>query len=182
MIYRITFILLLFMNGVKSQQADFIILKKKGKTIRSYYAGTSIEFVTLNGIYKNGLINKIEHDSIFLQEFLVQQLVTPLGYYVLDTVGSFRYVYHYQHIKSLGKPEKGFNVRGSGAALMGGGILLTFASGISYLADKEKFSPELLGAAVGLGFIGYLMSKAGSKGIVIGKKKYQLQYISLTKK
>jgi hypothetical protein len=50
-----------------------------------------------------------------------------------------------------------------------------------YVADREKFSPALLGAAVGLATVGYFMSKSGSKGIVIGKKGYQFQYINMQK-
>lgn len=174
-------IVLLFTPALsQAQPSDFIILKKKDKTIRSYYDGTQIEFVTVAGVYKNALITKIRNDSIFLKEYLVRQVVTQFGFYVTDTAGSFSYTYHYKDIKSLGKPAKGFNVSGSGAALLGGGIVLTVASGVVYLADRKKFSPGLLIASVGLAGVGYLMTKAGSKGIVIGKRKYRLEYVKLT--
>ena len=173
--------ILLFTSAIcQAQPSDFIILKKKDKTIRSYYEGTQIEFVTVAGVYKNALITNIRNDSIFLKEYLVRQVVTQFGFYVTDTAGSFSYTYHYRDIKSLGKRQKGFNVAGSGAALLGGGIVLTVASGVVYLADRKKFSPGLLIASVGLAGVGYLMTKAGSKGIVIGKRKYRLEYVKLT--
>jgi len=144
-------ILLFFFSSVAyGQPSDFIILKKKDKTIRSYYEGTQIEFVTVTGVYKNALITKIQHDSIFLREYIVRTMITQFGFYITDTAGSYSYVYNYKDIKSIGKKQKGFNVQGSGAALLGGGILLTLASGVSFLVDKDKFSPGLLGAAVGL--------------------------------
>ncbi len=178
---RIIFIILLFASSTAlAQPSDYIAVKKNGKTIRSYYAGVQIEMVTKTGAYRNALITKINNDSIYLREYLVRQVVTQFGFYVVDTAGSFSYIYHYKDIKSIGKKEKGFNVRGSGAALLGGGILLTVASGVVYLADREKFSPALMGASIGLAGIGYLMSKAGNKGIIIGKNKYQLDYIKLT--
>ncbi|RYF86596.1 MAG: hypothetical protein EOO03_11615 [Chitinophagaceae bacterium] len=171
----------LTLAGLFAQPSDFIILKKKDKPVQNFYAGTQIEFVTVNGVYRNGLITSIKNDSIYVQEFLVRRLPTVLGTFVNDTAGSYRYVYHYKNIASFGaKPNKGFNVSGSGAALLGGGTLLTLASGVSYLADKEKFSPELLAGAVALGTAGYFMSRSGRNGIVLGKK-YSLHYMKLTK-
>lgn len=144
-----------------------------------YYSGSNIEFISNTGAYRNALITGIKNDSIYLQEFYVIRRPTTFGSITLDTAGSFRYVYHYKQVHSFGpKKQKGFNMTGSAAALVGGGTLLTLASGVSYLADKEKFSPGLLGAAVGLGGLGLLMSKSGSSGMVIGKK-YQLQYMKM---
>lgn len=163
-------------------QSDFIILKKKNKTVKTFYAGTHIEFTSTNGGYRDAQITQIKNDSIYLQEFMVQLVPSTLGYFILDTVGSFRYVYHYTDIKHFGKDNKHFNVRGSGAGLLGGGALLALGSGVVYLADRKKFSPTLLYAGVGLAGLGYLMSKAGSKGIVVGKKHYRLQYMNMTNK
>lgn len=164
-----------------AQSSDFIILKKGNKTIRNIYSGTNIQFVSTSGAYRDALITGIKADSIYLQEFLVRRLPTVYGSYINDTAGSFRYTYHYNQVKSFGKPQKkGFNMSGSAAALMGGGALLTLASGVSYLADRDKFSPQLLGAALGLGGLGYLMSTTGRKGIIIGRK-YTLHYMNMTK-
>ncbi|RYY70958.1 MAG: hypothetical protein EOO13_04815 [Chitinophagaceae bacterium] len=173
------YILFFFPIVVAAQSSDFIILKKKGKTVRNIFAGSNIAFVTTNGAYRDAYINAIKNDSIYLQEFVVNRIMTTFGTYILDTPGSFRYTYHYKQIGAFGAPaQRGFNISGSGAALMGGGALLTIASGISYLADKEKFSPGLLAAAVGLGGLGYLMNSSSSKGMTIGKK-YTLQYMKM---
>lgn len=179
--YRIlTIILYCVVSTVYAQPSDFIILKKKDRTVRTYYAGSQIEFVTTGGAYKNVLINRIANDSIYLQEFLVRRYQTSLGFFVTDTAGSFRYVYHYNQVGSIGKQQKGFNVTGSGGVLFGGGILLTLASGVVYLADREKFSPALMISSAALAGIGYILLKSGSKGIVIGKKNYHLEYIRVT--
>ncbi|MEO7263630.1 MAG: hypothetical protein ABIW38_01900 [Ferruginibacter sp.] len=172
-----------FINqNIIAQTSDVLVLKKGSKSIARYYSGTHISFTTNNGAYRDAEITQIKNDSIYLQEFLVRRLPTTLGFYILDTAGSFRFVYHYNQIKNMGPAgNKNFNVSGSGAALLGGGLLLTLASGVVYVADREKFSPALLGAALGLGTVGYLMSKAGSKGIIIGKRGYQFQYINMQK-
>ncbi len=174
-------ILLLISSTSFGQASDFIILKKKDKPIRSYYPGTQIEFVSKTGAYRNALITGIHNDTLFMKEYAVRTAVTQFGFYVIDTLGSYSYAYNYRDIKSIGKKEKkGFNVQGSGAALLGGGLVLTVASGVVYLADRKKFSPGLMGASAGLAGIGYLMTKAGSKPIVIGKRKYRLEYVNLS--
>lgn len=162
-----------------AQSSDFIILKKKDKTIRSYYAGTQIEFVTTEGAYRDALINRIANDTIYLQEFLVRTVRTNLGFYITDTAGSFRYAYHYRQIGAIGKKQSGFNLKGSGAALFGGGIVLTAASGVVYLADRKKFSPGLMIASAGLAGIGYLLMRSGDKGMVIGKRNYRIEYMNM---
>lgn len=172
---------LIFSTCDVTAQSDFIILKKKNKTIKTFYPGSNIQFMTKGGAYRDAVINSIRNDSIFLQEFLVRQIPTTIGTFILDTAGSFRYAYNYNDIHSFGSSEqKKFNVAGSGAALLGGGILLTLASGVVYVADRDKFSPGLLTASAGLGVLGYFMSKAGSKGIVVGKKNYRLQYMGVS--
>lgn len=174
--------LLFFSLGASAQQSDFIILKKKNKTLHSYYTGTQIEFMTTTGAYRDALITGIANDTIYLQEFLIRRAQTQLGFIITDTAGSHRYAYHYKQIASIGKKQKGFNVRGSGAGLMGGGILLTLGSGVVYLVDRDKFSPGLLIGSAVLGLAGYFMSKSGSKGMVMGKKNYRLEYIALSNK
>jgi len=178
--HGVFFLLFFSVTAACAQPSDFIILKKKNKTIRSYYAGTQIEFVSTNGAYRNALITRIVHDTLYLQEFEVRHIPTTLGFYITDTAGSYRFAYHYNQIGSIGKQQKGFNVSGSGAALMGGGAVLILANGIVFLADREKFSPALMIASAGLAVAGYFMSKAGSKGIVIGKNNYRIEYINVT--
>lgn len=181
MLRLFTIILLLTAFYSKGQPSDFIILKKKDKTIRSYYPGVEMEFVTKTGAYRKAYITSIHNDSLFMKEYIIRQAMTKFGFYVADTLGSYSYAYDYRDISTIGRKEKkGFNVQGSGAVLLGGGLLLTLASGVVYLADRKKFSPVLMGASAGLAAIGYLMTRVNSKGIIIGKKKYHLEYVNLS--
>jgi hypothetical protein len=181
--YRMNRILLflLVLIGYQSfgQSSDVLLLKKNNKTIKRYFAGTDIEITTTTGAYINGNIIKIKNDSLFLEVFVIRQTPTQLGVYVLDTVATYYYKYHYNQIKAIGKTGKGFNMSASAASLMGGGALLMVASGIVFLADRNKFSPPLLIASASLAGIGFLMAKTGGKGMIIGKK-YSLVYLGIS--
>jgi len=158
-----------------SQSSDFILFKNRDRTIATWFTGTDIKFTDKNGTYIEGKITAIKNDSIFLKQYIIRQMPTQLGIYILDT-NFYYYQNSYHQIKAIGKSGRHFDWAGSGAVLMGGGILLTVASGVVYLADNKKFSPELLIAAVGLTGVGYLLSKQSGKGMVIGKK-YSLLYV-----
>jgi|SRR5437868_5741681 len=164
-----------------SQSADFIQLKKHKHVINTYFSGGNISFTATSGTYFDGLINGIKDDTLYLQQFVVRYVPTTLGTYIIDTVGSYHYKYHYNQIKAIGKTEKkNFNWRGSGASLMGGAALITIGSGLVYAFDRKKFSAPLLYTAMGLGGLGYLISKAGTGGMIIGKK-YHLEYMKMSK-
>lgn len=165
-----------------SQSADFIQLKKNNKTIIAFYSGMDIAFTSESGSFINAHINGIKNDTLYLQEFIVRYLPTNIGTYIVDTVGSYRYKYHYNQVAAIGRKEKtNFNVKGSGAALLGGGAVLTLASGIVYVADRKKFSAPLLIASAGLGTLGYFIAKGKKHGnaYIIGRK-YKLVYMNMS--
>ncbi len=172
------FFLVIFSLETQAQHADFFILKKKNRTVTSYFAGANIQFITNNGAFRDALIERIEHDTLFIREFIVRKAMTNMGFYVIDTLGSYHYAYNYHDIHTMGALPQQFNWSGSGTALFSGGILLTAASGVVFLADRKKFSPELMITGAGLGAIGYLIMKLSGRPIVIGKRHYHLEYFS----
>ena len=177
-------ILLFIQVASFAQSADFILLKKKNKTIETFYSGGNIAFTTDRGSFINATINGIKNDTLFLQEFIIRYQPTTIGTYIIDTLGSYHYTYHYNQVAAIGRRERtNFNTRGSGAALLVGGVVLTLASGVVYIADRSKFSAPLLLASVGLGTIGYFMAKGRKNGgaMVIGKK-YRLVYMNMSNK
>ena len=160
------------------QASDFILFKKKDRTLKTFFAGGQISFTSASGSYIEANITAIKNDTLFMKQYIIHQVPTQLGIYVLDT--AYYYCqYHYKQIKAIGQTDRHFDLGGSGAALMGGGLLLTVASGVVFLADNKKFSPELLAASVGLFGVGYLLTRTSGKGMVVGKK-YSLVYIKAT--
>lgn len=177
---RLAPLLLLFSAGVSAQSSDILILKKRNKTIETFYSGSNIAFTTTTGAYRDARIERLKNDTLFLREYITQYLPTTFGTYIIDTLGSYHFQYHYNQIAAMGKKEKrGFNLRGSGASLFGGGIILVLASGAVYLFNRSTFSLPLLLGSAGLATVGYFLMKTGTKGIVIGKK-YHFVYLSMS--
>jgi hypothetical protein len=174
---RMLFIFLFFSYSAFAQSTDFLLLQKHDRTIATFYSGNHISLTTTSGAFIDADITQLKNDSIFLQQFVVEQMSTTLGVYILDTVNSYHYQYSYKDIKSIVTLERGFDISGSGASLLGGGAILVVASGIVYLADKNNFSPALLIAGAALGTAGYFMSKVGGKTKTIGRK-YKLVYVN----
>ncbi|HMO62365.1 MAG TPA: hypothetical protein PKC39_02950 [Ferruginibacter sp.] len=159
-----------------AQQPDFILLKQKNKTVASYFPGSTIRFTSISGAAVDGVITTIRNDSFFLKQYVIRQIPTQLGVYVLDTT-TYHYSYHYTDIAAINKTGRRFDWASSGAMLLGGGVLLSVAGAVVYLVDKNNFSPELLAASAGLAVAGYFLSRHSYKGMVIGKK-FSLHYIS----
>lgn len=177
---RIPFILFLFYGiTINAQSSDVLLLKRNNKTIKRYFAGKNIELTTKTDAYLVANISKIDNDTLYLKQYVVRQIPTRLGVFVLDTVSTYNYIYHYNQIKAIGKTGRRFNSSASAASLMGGGVLLLLASGIVYLADNQKFSPELMIASASLTAVGYIIAKTGGKGYLIGKK-YKLDYLDIS--
>ena len=169
-------------NFLFAQASDFLILKRKNKTAATYYAGSNIQFTTSTGAFLNARINEIKNDTIYMQEFIIRQALTMFGTIVPDTVGSYHYKFHYNEIQSIGYSKKQhFDWKGSGAALLGGGTLLTLGSAVVLIADRQKFSAPLMIASAGLATLGYFMAKGKSSGKMIGKA-YKLRYMSMSQK
>ncbi|MDQ6901669.1 MAG: hypothetical protein M3139_01500 [Bacteroidota bacterium] len=166
-------------NSSAAQPSDILLLKKNSRTIKTFFPGNQISFNTSTGFF-SGLIQSIQKDSLFLVQYDIKRIPTNLGFYFLDTVGTYPFSINYKQITSFGKNKNNFDLSASGGALFGGGVLLTTVGLGTWLFTKPKSqyyaSPYLVGGAAFLALVGYLLVKSGSRGLVIGKK-YSLEYI-----
>ena len=163
-------------------QNDLLVLKKNNRTIESFYPGSAMDFST-NVRYYEAYVTSIEKDSVFLVQYDVRRVYTNLGVFVLDTVAQYHFGVNYHDIVSFGKRRKNFDWNSSGAALFGGGALLTTAGLITWIFSKPNTRyyarPELVIGAAALAGIGYLLMKSGNKTMILGKKN-RLHYIKMT--
>ena len=179
--FPVTIVFLMLMAHSCLAQSDLLILKKNNRTVKSFYPGSEMDFSTATQYY-DAYITSIENDSVFLVQYDIRQVFNMLRILVPDTVASYRFGINYRDIVSFGKNTKKFNWNGSGAALFGGGALLTVAGLTTWIFAKPNTRyyarPSLVIAAAALTGVGYLLLKSGNKGIRLGKK-YSLHYIQL---
>ncbi len=162
-------------------QNDLLILKKNNRTVESFYPGSEMDFST-NARYYEASVTSIAKDSVFLVQYDVRRVYTNLGVFVLDTVAQYHFGINYHDIISFGKTRKNFDWNSSGAALFGGGVLLTTAGLVTWIFAKPNTRyyarPELVIGAAALAGVGYLLMKSGNKTMLLGKK-YKLHYIKM---
>jgi hypothetical protein len=180
---RVFFILSIavFLASSCAAQNDLLILKKNNRTVESFFPGSEMDFST-NMRYYEAYVSSIEKDSIFLVQYDVRRVYTNLGVFVLDTVAQYHFGINYRDIISFGKKRKNFDWNSSGAALFGGGALLTTAGLITWIFAKPNTRyyarPQLVIGAAALGTVGYFLMKTGNKTRKLGKK-YTLHYIKM---
>jgi hypothetical protein len=166
----------------QTQPSDLLVLKKHGRTIKSFFPGDEFYFFTSSGNY-SGFIRSINRDSIFLVQYDIRPMMTGIGVYIQDTISAYYFSVNYKQITGIGKNQKGhFDWTASGGALMGGGIILTTVGLGTWIFSKPNTqyyaSPYLVGAAALMAGVGYLLLRSKSKGFVLGKK-YTLEYIKV---
>lgn len=170
------FIMPFFSNA----QGEMLLLKKKGKVYKSYYAGSNILFDAGMGM-QEAQIYQMKNDSIFMVQYDVRQVMTTLGIPRWDTVGSYRFTIDYKDIRALAEMPHGWNWHSAGTVLLSGGTLLTAAGLLTWVLAKKDTRyyarPEFVGTAAALAVVGFLLLQTKSgKRWPIGKK-YTLLYI-----
>jgi hypothetical protein len=104
-------------SGAIAQKSDFIVIRnKQSRTVRSYFPGSFINADTYAGFTLNGIIRKIQNDSIYVEQQNVYQVATQFGTPALDTV---RYL-----IPIFYKEIRKFNYEIDGSRQSGGSSLL----------------------------------------------------------
>lgn len=170
------FLLAISITNIKTvfAQSGFLLLKKNNQTIQTYFPGNEIGFTTRSGTNHSGRIMSLKSDSLLLKAYSLFPNSDFNG--KMDTITKYLLPLAIADIGYLERTGRRFNWQASGAALFGGGTLLLLAGGVSWLADRDKFSPTLMAATALLAATGYLMMRKGNRPIVIGKK-YTLQYV-----
>lgn len=179
--YLIPFLLIIFLPAyTMAQQGNMLLLKKKGKVLKTYYEGSEL-------LYNQGLgmqrarIEELKNDSISLIQYNVRTSMTSLGVYILDTVSTYRSMIPYKNILEIGKEQQGWDWNASGATLFGGGTLLATAGLVTWIFSNKNSQyyakPALvISGAVAAG-VGFLLMKSTGHKFKIGKK-YSLGFIS----
>lgn len=182
MINRILAILFLAISliGVSfAQQSDMIVLRRgPSKTLKTYFPGSQIHFISTGGQHTKGTIKKIERDSIFLHVIQERQNITIWGTRFWDTASIATIPFHYRDIREIYKPDKGVGIIKNGFLFMMGGAAYALLHTINAAYLKVPIEPLTLGASGAVALTGFGLNRLYRTTVSIGKR-HQLQYIPM---
>lgn len=169
-------VLLLLMAGATyAQGGKLLALKEKGIIVRSFTSGSFIKFKFINQQWVTGYVDWIKEDSIQINQFALQPVMTSFGTYAEDTlkVGPIRI--HVKEIIGFAQ-EKGHytSVFTNGALLQVAGPMYAGLNISNSIIKKDPvFSnrnlPQIAGGVVAW-ILGNLQRKAHPNYRPIGKR------------
>lgn len=178
----ITTIFAILVTHISYAQQDFLLVKKRNKTVASYYTGNPITFRTTSGQWVDAYINKIINDTLYIKEFELVRYVNAWGMPAVDTMWRNRRKITTKDMAAFPRKSQSVNYIKDGTLFQvasGGYILLNV---INTLSDGDAIFENNNGMRLGIAAvvfaIGTLMHSSRSPVIEIGKK-YRLQYIKM---
>lgn len=155
---KATIAILFFIPFIATAQTDVLILKKRGKQIRTYTVGDALTIQTVYDQDFKGKITAMRRDSVFLDN-------RP---------------WHYKEIANIQRVRirSGFLMIGTGMMAAGGGFLVLSAVNGLYRGDqfKDWYTTAGLITSGALIIGGYILRKSFYVKYKIGKK-YTLEYM-----
>ncbi|MCO5234947.1 MAG: hypothetical protein M9933_01660 [Chitinophagaceae bacterium] len=161
-----------------AQQSDFISFRKKDRTLKTFFKGMPIQFIHTSGSYVNGIIEKIDHDTLYIKQYDVRMIPTPWGTRVQDTISHYDLRFHYREIAAIPRPPRSFEFIRNGTLFMicGGGY--AFLHTFNGLIQKAKISPPTLAISGAVAAAGFTMLKLRKHYYPIGEK-YKIVYVPM---
>ncbi|HYC28191.1 MAG TPA: hypothetical protein VEB42_05230 [Chitinophagaceae bacterium] len=175
----------ILLTTVAYTQTNVLLLQKHGKTQKSFFAGHFISIQTRQGSYANGIITKIQEDSIYIRHFDIEQSMTDYGGVYFDTAFRYTTSIHYKDIGAVIPEQPRSNIKKSGTLLLiaGGGVMALGAINGLYRGDKLRdwYKPTSYIVAGALAGLGVLFKHSGHLKMRIGKK-YTLKILLLDRR
>jgi hypothetical protein len=178
----ITLLVLLFLSfNAFSQSSDFVVLKKRGITIKRYYQGNAINFYTVDGYLIEGFIKQFKNDSIFIR--LGRTGIVGAEYGTkLDTLFFGDYKVHVKDVKLI--PNKKISAASIGNTIFKMGLLAACVVAGNNINVEQKWKNVIqYTSLVGINILvaqATLFKRKKVPGYQMGRK-YKLEYISLSK-
>lgn len=172
------FCLLVITNGMaqtNTKDSHILMLKDRGVVVHSYTAGDYINFEFSNKQWLTGYIDWIKNDSVQINQFALQSIITMYGTYGEDTLKLGKLVFHINEIIAFPKEKGHFNsVFTNGIFLKTAGIGYLGLNVINSLSNKDPlFAKDNLSKLIG-GVLtwasGVLVQKSNPNYRPIGKR------------
>ena len=180
---RIIFLFLIFFScsQVFAQGSDMVVLKKgPERTLKTYLSGSQIHFVTIAGTEVQGMIRKIQKDSLYINIYDERAAYTIWGTSFWDTVSVGLSRYHIKEVREIFKPREKFSFIKNGLIFMMGGSAYAILHSVNALYLKQPIIPSTMAISGAVALTGFALGRIHKKTITLGNK-YYLQYIPVTK-
>lgn len=163
-------------------QSDFLVLKKRHTTVKSYYTGVYITVMLTNDTWLGGYITKIQHDSVYIKTFTERIYADAWGLHSVDTAFGPTQRIAVSSIKAVPKEHEGFAYIKDGSLFMigaGGYMALNVINTVSHKDPLfgERNAPRLITAASVFG--GAVILNLLHKNYIMLGRRYHLDYIKL---
>jgi len=173
------FLLITAETIAQGNASDMVVLRnKQNHTIKSYFSGMPIDFGDRGGREVSGIVRKIEHDTLYIQQYDIRRGYTQWGTSVMDTITSYLLRYHFNEITWIRKPHKGFEFVRDGSIFIVGGTAYMLLHVINAAYLKEPVVASTMAIAGGIAVGGVIMKKLRKNRYKIGKK-YKMVYIPM---
>jgi len=178
------FILLFFSFSSFSlySQSDLLVLKHKNQTIQTWIPGSVINFQFSSKQWIQGIVKKIQNDSILLEQIILRQVPNQFGFPAIDTAKMGLMKLHVNEI--YGMPKRNFNngFFSNGLLFQMGSSAYIFLNIFNSLIHNDQVfsSANLTGIGIAGGFFlaGSLLRSSHRTYIVLGKK-YRMETIHM---
>jgi hypothetical protein len=163
-------------------QRDVLLLKQNNQTLQSWTSGSYILFQFSSKQWIEGIIKKIQNDSVTIDHIQVRQVANQFGLPTIDTAHFGIMKFHINEIYGMPKRGMSTNMFSNGSLFQLGSaayILINVANSL-IKSDPVFGSDNLpkLGIAAGVFVIGKILQNTHKSYLQMGKK-YRLITLQL---
>lgn len=174
------FVTLLFFFAAQAyvfgQGSDMVVLKRGNKTLKTYLSNMPIHFIAQGGFEVNGVIRKIDKDTLYINIYDERRSYTMWGTSFWDTISVNLSKYHIHDIREMIKPAQGFGFIKNGFIFILSGTAYGLLHSINGLYLKQPIDPLTMGLSAGSVVTGMVLRRVYRNSVTLGKK-YHLDYI-----
>jgi len=168
-------------NQLLAQGSDMVVLKKgPERTLKTYLSGSQIHFVTIAGTEVQGMIRKIQKDSLYINIYDERPAYTMWGTSFWDTVSVGLSRYHIKEVREIFKPREKFSFIKNGLIFKMGGSAYAILHSVNALYLKQPIIPTTMAISGAVALTGFALGRIHKRTVTLGNK-YYLQYIPVTK-
>lgn len=178
-----TFILLLLFKESPAQ-TDILLLQRHGSTVKTWIRGSYIRFQFINQQWIEGIITKMQNDSIWVSQMQIRRIPDRFGFPTLDTARFGILKFHVTDIRAMPRMKTGGSYLTNGTILQVGSagyILLNIFNGW-YLKEPIAASQNIrrLITATSVFVIGTVIKLLYKPYLIMGGR-YKMKVINIVR-